>query len=270
MKQFTYFTPINIISALQDTAIWSYDAETEFEKLGRDAFVEIILASCLLFQESFEGFFIFVLRPVESEQVFFKNILAFLEKFLRKVELSMLPSHVESFLSEIRSLAGSSSITIDKQCMLERSLHIEESSTSSISAKSKNLIDLTLIDSHSPEVSDKKQSVRSRKILVYSVNALRSFGGIGGTATSTQSPFSKLLAAMRKLGMDMIFPQASHDMLLCIIYALLSSNISSKTLTIDVEEEAKRVERGEAKISIYPSIHPFIHSSFIHSFTLLK
>ena len=237
MKQFTYFSPIDIISTLRNDALWNNEAETEFEKLSRDAFIEIILASCLQAEESYEGFFIFVLRPLDSEQSFFKLIYNFLQSFFLKIEISILPTHVHDLMSEIETLAVlSSGVDNDKSKLFPPPEKYASPQSIKVMKPQNDSFDYLNISGKSYN-----NTLRSRKILVYSVNALRSYGGI---VTGSQAPLSRFLAYLRKLGMDVIFPQNSHDMLLCFIYATLSSNLSNKMLTIDLEEENRRKERG--------------------------
>jgi hypothetical protein len=65
------------------------------------------------------------------------------------------------------------------------------------------------------------------------------------------------MANLRKLGMDIVFPSESHDMLLVFIYGILRSSLCLKNLMIDINEEKRRHERNKIlKDSIY-SANPF-------------
>lgn len=62
-----YFTPVDIIDTLRDSSLWS-NSDEEPDNLSKNVLVEIVMNACLLTEKSFEGFTIFVLNSVITNE----------------------------------------------------------------------------------------------------------------------------------------------------------------------------------------------------------
>jgi hypothetical protein len=62
-----YFTPIDLIESLRASSLWSNSSE-EPDALAKDMLAEIVMNACLVIEKSFEGFTIFVLNSVITNE----------------------------------------------------------------------------------------------------------------------------------------------------------------------------------------------------------
>ena len=247
-----YFTPSELVFALKDGAVWNYvDEINEFEKLGRDAFIEMIMASLFEVETSFEGLSIFVLKTViKSEKLYFQHIALFLRTFLARINMRSPPSHVDTLLMLVDNEADCHDV--------DSSHHYEDCSNNNSPDKSTSHTDtssLTFKDAydHHPELPDDKNAdgAFSRKILIYLPAELRRLGGRSQEKDRHDAPYTRFLAYLRKAGMDILFPRKNHDALLSFVYAMFRAQLSMKTLLIDQDEAEKRRNRSKNVVIPY-------------------
>ena len=245
------------MSTLHNKSVWTPSNEMgKFEKLGREAFVEIIIASSFEAEISHEGLPIFVLKTaIRSEYLYFQHIVYFLRSFFEKIKICELPLHVSSFLKLIEEYTEIDRIDEDSDPRYNEfdggSSPDKSSSHTDTSSTSSSLSALNACG-HRPLSNSSKRSHNLRKILIYSPTELRKFDKIHLKSEKLiLSPYERFLANLRRAGMDILFPRENHDALLSFIYAFLKgAELSTKTFIIDHREEEKRSRRSETIIKI--------------------
>ena len=223
LKRFVYLTPLEVINNLTNETIWS---NTYVQMVEKEAFVEIIMSSCLTSEISWEGLTIYVLNPeINTEKVYYKCLLKFLDSFFKKVEIK--PIVLQQLINELKRAS------VDIQ---EPLCHLHD-----------------IIDQNYKYSLNSLRKVNNRQDNYQKEKT----NFICGEKEYESLSMINYMANLRKLGMDIVFPSKNHDMLLVFIYGILRSSLCLKNLMIDINEEKRRQERNKIlKDSIY-SANPF-------------
>lgn len=273
MKRYSYFTVVDAVSSFNDDSLW-FEVARIPEPIEKEVLTEIVIAACTFPEKSLDGLYIFTVHAnMLVDTNFFKAIFDFLESFLLKTELKS--SLIEDFLRRIKPLTLYRSKTYSQSVSSSSVQSALSHSFSDVTLKKRRHYSLIMLRAIGKKVSGKRPTYSS----VVSMGNVKRQSHLPPTVPkrSTANESSRFfqvpevstevashMTYLRKLGIDLITPKAVHDKLLAFIYSALTSDISMKTVIIDLNEESQRqkrkkelrasITRGEQRQNVYSTV----------------